>query len=123
MVIIVLGMRIGRFLYTPILPVMLEEGLFTFNSPLILDDMIARGALLGGRVWFDRGLNSNGNLQLGKLRVEFDAEEVPPLEDLSFGSRLNGAYFNRLAEDIQNKMTHTFGDTLIAYRKAARSDV
>ncbi|WP_254473799.1 phage tail sheath C-terminal domain-containing protein [Bartonella sp. B1098] len=88
-----------------------------------LDDMIARGALLGGRVWFDRDLNSNSNLQLGKLRVEFDAEEVPPLEDLSFGSRRNGAYFNRLSEDIQNKMTHTFGDTLEGYRKAARSDV
>ncbi|WP_375673346.1 phage tail sheath C-terminal domain-containing protein, partial [Bartonella sp. CL25QHWL] len=51
-----------------------------------LDDMIARGALLGGRVWFDRDLNSNSTLQLGKWRVEFDAEEVPPLEDLSSGS-------------------------------------
>uniref|UniRef100_UPI0035D100D9 phage tail sheath subtilisin-like domain-containing protein n=1 Tax=Bartonella sp. PS7NMGDW TaxID=3243574 RepID=UPI0035D100D9 len=29
-----------------------------------LDDMIARGALLGGRVWFDRDLNSNSTLQL-----------------------------------------------------------
>ncbi|WP_455466233.1 phage tail sheath C-terminal domain-containing protein [Bartonella sp. B39] len=88
-----------------------------------LDDMIARGALLGGRVWFDRAFNSNSNLQLGKLRVEFDAEEVPPLEDLSFGSRRNGTYFNRLAEDIQNKMTYAFGDTLEGYRKAARSEI
>ncbi|WP_455476167.1 phage tail sheath C-terminal domain-containing protein [Bartonella sp. B17] len=85
-----------------------------------LDDMIARGALLGGRVWFDRDLNSNSNLQLGKLRVEFDAEEVPPLEDLSFGSRRNSAYFNRLAEDIQNKMTYQFGDNIDIYRNAAR---
>ncbi|WP_019224000.1 phage tail sheath C-terminal domain-containing protein [Bartonella rattaustraliani] len=88
-----------------------------------LDDMIARGALLGGRVWFDRDLNSNSTLQLGKLRVEFDAEEVPPLEDLSFGSRRNSVYFDRLAQDIQNKMTYQFGDTLNAYRKAARSEV
>ncbi|WP_208431581.1 phage tail sheath C-terminal domain-containing protein [Bartonella doshiae] len=86
-----------------------------------LDDMIARGALLGGRVWFDRDLNSNSTLQLGKLRVEFDAEEVPPLEDLSFGSRRNSAYFDRLAQDIQKKMTYQFGDTLETYRKAARS--
>ncbi|KEG17039.1 phage tail sheath C-terminal domain-containing protein [Bartonella bacilliformis] len=85
-----------------------------------LDDMIARGALLGGRVWFDRDLNSNSSLQLGKLRVEFDAEEVPPLEDLSFGSRRNSAYFDRLAEDIQKKMTYAFGDTLDSYRKAAK---
>ncbi|GAB5039434.1 hypothetical protein BHOIPH601_14380 [Bartonella henselae] len=68
-------------------------------------------------------MNSNGNLQLGKLRVEFDAEEVPPLEDLSFGSRRNGVYFNRFAEDIQKKMTHTFGDTLEGYRKAERSKI
>uniref|UniRef100_UPI0035D0EA5A phage tail sheath family protein n=1 Tax=Bartonella sp. AP1QHHD TaxID=3243474 RepID=UPI0035D0EA5A len=88
-----------------------------------LDDMIARGALLGGRVWFDRDLNSNSNLQLGKLRVEFDAEEVPPLEDLSFGSRRNSAYFDRLAQDIQKKMIYAFGDTLEGYRKAARSDI
>ncbi|MET3590199.1 phage tail sheath protein FI [Bartonella silvatica] len=87
-----------------------------------LDDMITRGALLGGRVWFDRDLNSNSTLQLGKLRVEFDAEEVPPLEDLSFGSRRNSAYFDRLAQDIQKKMTYQFGDTLETYRKAARSE-
>ncbi|WP_336288657.1 phage tail sheath C-terminal domain-containing protein [Bartonella sp. CB60] len=86
-----------------------------------LDDMIARGALLGGRVWFDRDLNSNSNLQLGKLRVEFDAEEVPPLENLSFGSRRNSAYFDRLAEDIQNKMTYQFGDNIDSYRNAARN--
>ncbi|WP_375659209.1 YbfB/YjiJ family MFS transporter [Bartonella sp. MR30HLJHH] len=32
MVIMVLRMGIGKFLYTPILPVILDEGLFTFNQ-------------------------------------------------------------------------------------------
>ncbi len=32
MVIMVLRMGIGRFLYTPILSVMLDDGLFTFNQ-------------------------------------------------------------------------------------------
>ena len=32
MVVLTLGMGIGRFLYTPMLPIMLHEGLFTFSQ-------------------------------------------------------------------------------------------
>lgn len=74
----------------------------------LLDELRAAGAILGGRVSFDRELNNNASLRLGKLRVEFDAEEAPPLEDLIFGSRRNEAYFDVLAADIQRLSSVSF---------------
>ena len=65
-----------------------------------LGELEAIGAILGGRAYWDRELNSNAELQSGILRVEFDAEEAPPLNDLQFGSRRNSVYFDTLAEDI-----------------------
>lgn len=52
---------------------------------------------------------------LGKLRIEFDAEETPPLEDLIFGSRRNEDYFDTLASDIQSRITAEFGGTIADY--------
>ena len=65
-----------------------------------LDGLIAKGAILGGRAYWLREMNSNADLRSGILRVEFDAEETPPLQDLQFGSRRNEAYFDVLAADI-----------------------
>lgn len=88
-----------------------------------LDSVVALGGILGARAWFERDLNQNESLRLGKLRIEFDAEEVPPLEDLTFGSRRNGSYFNRLSDEIQAKMTYQFGDTIENYLTVARSGI
>lgn len=81
----------------------------------LLDEMTAAGAIIGGRVFWDRDQNSNASLRAGKLRVEFDAEEYPPLEDLIFGSRRNEAYFDRLATDIQRRISVEFGGTIADY--------
>lgn len=81
----------------------------------LLDSLTAVGAILGGRVFWDRDLNSNASLRLGKLRIEFDAEETPPLEDLIFGSRRNEDYFDTLASDIQSRITAEFGGTIADY--------
>lgn len=81
----------------------------------LLDEMYAVGATLGGRCFWERALNSNASLRMGKLRVEFDAEETPPLEDLIFGSRRNEKYFDNLANDIQRRITVTFGGTIGDY--------
>lgn len=83
-----------------------------------LDELTAVGATLGGRVYFDRDLNTNASLRSGKLRVEFDAEETPPLEDLIFGSRRNEAYFDTLAEDIQRRISVEFSGTIADYLSA-----
>ncbi|MCT7668157.1 phage tail sheath family protein [Shinella kummerowiae] len=81
----------------------------------LLDQLIAVGAILGGRVYWDRNVNTNLSMRAGKLRVEFDAEEVPPLEDLIFGSRRNEAYFDNLASDIQRRISVEFGGTIADY--------
>lgn len=80
-----------------------------------LDELVAVGALLGARAYWDRAMNTNASLRLGKLRVEFDAEEVPPLEDLIFGSRRNERYFDNLATDIQRRISVEFGGTIADY--------
>jgi len=80
-----------------------------------LDELTTAGAILGGRAFWDRGMNSNADLRLGKLRVEFDAEETPPLEDLIFGSRRNEQYFDNLAADIQRRISVEFGGAISDY--------
>lgn len=85
-----------------------------------LDGVIGAGGILGANVWFDRDLNQNENLRLGKLRVEFDAEESPPLEDLTIGSRRNEDYFDVLANDIQQHMPYQIGGTINDFMKAGR---
>ena len=58
------------------------------------------GAIIGGRAWFDKAVNSYADLQSGILRVEFDAEPAAPLENLIFGSHRNPYYYEVLASDI-----------------------
>jgi phage tail sheath protein FI len=73
-----------------------------------LDELKAIGAILGGDVFWDRDVNTNALLRSGKLRIEFDAEEAPPLEDLTFGSRRNEAYFDLLADEINRRIAVSF---------------
>ena len=47
MVVLTLGMGIGRFLYTPMLPVMLHEGLFTFSQLSLIASANYAGYLFG----------------------------------------------------------------------------
>jgi len=72
-----------------------------------LDELTAVGAILGGQAYWDRQLNSNGSLLSGILRIEFDAEETPPLNDLQFGSRRNSVYFDTLSDDILSGLERT----------------
>lgn len=81
----------------------------------LLDDLTAVGAIIRGQVYWDRPMNSNAGMRAGKLRIEFDAEEFPPLEDLIFGSRRNEAYFDVLASDIQRRISVEFGGTIADY--------
>jgi hypothetical protein len=83
-----------------------------------LDELTAAGAILGGRAFWDRDFNTNASLKAGKLRIEFDAEETPPLEDLIFGSRRNERYFDNLAADIQRRISVEFGGTIADYLAA-----
>ncbi|UYA59084.1 putative integral membrane protein 2 YjiJ [Pectobacterium sp. F1-1] len=46
-IVLALGMGLGRFLYTPMLPVMLEEGRFTFNQLSYIASANYAGYLFG----------------------------------------------------------------------------
>jgi phage tail sheath protein FI len=65
-----------------------------------LKDMVTAGAIIGGRSFFLPAENSNGQLRRGQLRIEFEAEETPPIHGLTIGSRRNKKYFDVLVEDI-----------------------
>ncbi|MCK9549639.1 hypothetical protein [Aquamicrobium sp.] len=65
-----------------------------------LGDMRQAGAIIDGRAFFLPAENSNGQLRRGQLRIEFDAEETPPIHGLTVGSRRNKKYFDVLVEDI-----------------------
>lgn len=65
-----------------------------------LSSLRAVGAIVGGRAWFDRAVNSYADLQSGILRVEYDAEPAAPLENLIFGARRNPFYYEAVAADI-----------------------
>lgn len=64
------------------------------------DELIAVGAVLGFRAWFERPLNSNESLASGILRIEYDREPAAPLQDLQFGARRNLSYYATLADGI-----------------------
>lgn len=73
-----------------------------------IDELKSVGAILGGQVIWERNANTNSMMRLGKLRIDFDAEESPPLEDLTFGSRRNEAYFDILADTINRHVVLSF---------------
>lgn len=64
------------------------------------DELIAAGAVLGFKVWFEPTLNSNGQLASGILRIEYDREPAAPLQDLQFGGRRNVEYYAELNNGI-----------------------
>lgn len=65
-----------------------------------LDTLIARGALLGGRVWLDPELNTQATLIAGQLYLDFDIEPPAPLERLTFRAHRNGAYYEELVSSV-----------------------
>lgn len=65
-----------------------------------LDTLVARGALLGGRVWLDPELNTQATLMAGKLYLDFDIEPPAPLERLTFRAHRNGDYYEELVSSV-----------------------
>ncbi len=84
------------------------------SAQALLDEMKAVGAILGGQVYWDRDLNPNASLKAGSLRVEYDYEPTPPLEDLTFGARRNEDYFDELADDVRRQMSVSFSTQITA---------
>lgn len=62
-------------------------------------------AILGGRVQWDRTLNSNAVLRTGGFVVTLDFEEAPPITDIQVYTGRYEAAFNILADEIQTSMS------------------
>jgi hypothetical protein len=65
-----------------------------------LNELKARGAILGGKVWLDPELNTETTLKAGKLYLDFDIEPPAPLEHLTFRAHRNGAYYEELVSSV-----------------------
>lgn len=64
------------------------------------DELVAAGAVIDFRAWFERPLNSNEGMASGILRIEYDREPYAPLQDLQFGARRNLSYYAQVANGI-----------------------
>lgn len=61
-----------------------------------LRDLVAMGAILGGKCWADPDLNSAANIQLGKVYFNFDFTPVYPAEHVTFRSHLVNDYIEEV---------------------------
>lgn len=65
-----------------------------------LNELKARGAILGGKVWLDPELNTETVLKAGKLYLDFDIEPPAPLERLTFRAHREGSYYEELVSSV-----------------------
>lgn len=65
-----------------------------------VDTLVARGALLGGKVWIDPTLNGAADLMAGKLTADFDLEPPAPLERLTLRAHREAGYYTELIADV-----------------------
>lgn len=68
-----------------------EEGVNAY-----LRDLVAMGAILGGKCWADPDLNSAANIALGKIFFNFDFTPVYPAEHITFRSHLVQDYIEEV---------------------------
>lgn len=68
-----------------------EEGVNAY-----LRDLVAMGAILGGKCWADPDLNSASNIALGKVFFNFDFTPVYPAEHVTFRSHLVNDYIEEV---------------------------
>ncbi|GLQ20513.1 phage tail sheath C-terminal domain-containing protein [Algimonas porphyrae] len=69
-----------------------------------LRSLTARGALLGGRCWFDPDLNDVATLQAGRAYLNFDIEPPGPLERLTFSMYREPDYYASLADQVATSL-------------------
>ncbi|WP_445115014.1 phage tail sheath subtilisin-like domain-containing protein [Acinetobacter sp. WZC-1] len=65
-----------------------------------LQEHVQAKRLLGAKVWYDPNENSVGNLQQGKMWIDYDYTPVPPLENLNLNQRITGRYLVDFAQLI-----------------------
>jgi len=86
----------------PMASAVVVEAISSLDDKLL--DFKTAGAILGGRAFLLPAENSNAQLRRGQLRIEFDAEETPPIHGLTIGSRRNIKYFDVFIDDLVREL-------------------
>ena len=86
----------------PMSSAVVVEAISSLDDKLL--DFKTAGAILGGRAFLLPQENSNAQLRRGQLRIEFDAEETPPIHGLTIGSRRNIKYFDVFIDDLVREL-------------------
>lgn len=86
------------------------------NAPQVVEAIISldefikdfkqAGAIIDGKAFFLPDENSNRQLRHGQLRIEFKAEETPPIHGLSIGSHREKKYFDVLVDDVVRELAY-----------------
>lgn len=61
-----------------------------------LRQLQARGAILGGRCWFDQDLNGNADIAAGRVTFSYDFTAPYPAERVTFRSTITDSYISSL---------------------------
>ncbi|WP_315740139.1 phage tail sheath subtilisin-like domain-containing protein [Bradyrhizobium sp. SZCCHNR1093] len=64
----------------------------------------SRGALIGGKCWIDKSINTPATFANGELTVDFDLEPPACLEHLQFRARRNPNYYTDFIEEFSRQV-------------------
>jgi phage tail sheath protein FI len=87
-----------RYIDKPITRAIIDEIILTVNA--YIADLVARGAILGGKAELDPDLNSPANFALGKCYINYDFTPAYALERLVFKQVLTTKYAQNLLTEI-----------------------
>jgi len=76
----------------------IESAIDSINDHLA--SLEALGAILDGTAWIDPNLNSRDQLMDGILRLEYDHEPPPPIEQMIIGSHRNSYYLKNMVTEV-----------------------
>lgn len=83
----------------PLRPSLVRDIVETINAKL--RELKSAGALIGASSWYDESRNTPETLAAGKLWIDYDYTDVPPLEQLTLTQRKTGVYFADFASGQQ----------------------
>ncbi|OHX20430.1 phage tail sheath protein [Chromobacterium sphagni] len=82
----------------PLTPVLVKDIVEGINAKG--RELVTAGYLLGFRAWYDESANDKEGLKTGKLAIDYEYTEVPPLENLTFRQRITDRYLMDFADQV-----------------------
>lgn len=80
----------------PLHPSLAKDIIEGLNSRL--RSLKSGGYIMDGRAWIDMEVNTTETLKVGKLTIDYDYTDIPPLEDLGFVQRHTDRYWGDFAQ-------------------------